>query len=172
MIDEGKDKDWFSSTTIVALAIIAAVGFAAFLIWELTHNDPVVDLRVFRHRGYSMSLLTLVLAFGAFFGINVLTPLWLQNFMGYTATWSGLAVAWSGVLAVFLAPVAAVMSEKLDSRRLVFLRCGLDGRGDFLAGLRQHRHGLLERFAAAAGDGGRHALLLRAADERRARRGR
>lgn len=120
MIDEGKDKDWFSSTYIIVLAIVAAIGFAAFLIWELTHEDPVVDLRVFRHRGYSMSLVTLVLAFGAFFGINVLTPLWLQNFMGYTATWSGLAVAWSGVLAIFLAPLAAVMSEKLDSRRLVF----------------------------------------------------
>lgn len=123
MIDEGKDKDWFASSYIIALAIIAAIGFAAFMIWEMTEKYPVVDLRVFRHRGFSMSLLTLVLAFGAFFGINVITPLWLQSFMGYTATWSGKVMAWSGVLAVFMGPLAAILSEKTDSRRLVF--CGV-----------------------------------------------
>lgn len=124
MLDEGKDKDWFSSNYIVTLGIVALIGFAAFMIWELTERHPVVDLRVFRHRGYSMSLLTLVLAFGAFFGINVLTPLWLQQFMGYTATWSGMTVAWGGVLSVFLAPVAAILTEKKDSRVLVFIGVG------------------------------------------------
>jgi len=123
MLDEGKDKDWFASSYIVTLGVIAVIGFAAFMIWEMTEKYPVVDLRVFRHRGFSMSLLTLVLAFGAFFGINVITPLWLQSFMGYTATWSGKVMAWSGVLAVFMGPLAAILSEKTDSRRLVF--CGV-----------------------------------------------
>ena len=49
----------------------------------------MVDLRVFRHRGFTASVLTISLAFAAFFGVSVLTPLWLQNFMGYTATSSG-----------------------------------------------------------------------------------
>lgn len=120
LLDEGKDKDWFASSFIIVLAIIAVIGFAAFMIWEMTERYPVVDLRVFRHRGFSMSLLTLVLAFGAFFGINVITPLWLQSFMGYTATWSGKVMAWSGVLAVFVGPLAAILSEKTDSRILVF----------------------------------------------------
>ncbi|BEV71736.1 MULTISPECIES: DHA2 family efflux MFS transporter permease subunit [unclassified Paludibacterium] len=121
MLDEGKDLDWFSSVEICLLAIVAVVGFLAFLIWELTAEHPVVDLRVFRHRGYSMSLVTLVLAFGAFFGINVLTPLWLQNFMGYTATWAGMTTAWSGVLAVLIAPGVAALSMRVDGRRLVFI---------------------------------------------------
>jgi len=131
MLDEGKDKDWFASTTIVMLTIVALIGFLAFLIWEMTERHPIVNLRVFRHRGYSMSLLTLSLAFGAFFGINVLTPLWLQNFMGYTATWSGMTVAWSGVLAVVCAPFAAVLSEKMDSRILVFAGVGWLGLATF-----------------------------------------
>lgn len=121
MLDEGKDLDWFSSVEICLLAVTAVVGFLAFLIWELTAKHPVVDLKVFRHRGYSMSLVTLVLAFGAFFGINVLTPLWLQNFMGYTATWAGMTTAWSGVLAVMIAPGVAALSMRVDGRRLVFI---------------------------------------------------
>ncbi|MBS1155498.1 MAG: emrB [Proteobacteria bacterium] len=127
MLDEGKDQDWFSSTEICVLAVTAVVGFIAFLIWELTEKHPVVDLRVFRHRGYAMSLVTLVLAFGGFFSINVLTPLWLQNFMGYTSTWAGMTTAWSGVLAVLIAPGVAMLSAKTDGRKLVFLGVGWMG---------------------------------------------
>lgn len=97
MLDEGKDHDWFESSRIVILGIIAVIGFVAFLIWELTERDPVVDLKVFRHRGYTMSMLTLSLAFGAFFSISVITPLWLQIYMGYTATISGYATATMGI---------------------------------------------------------------------------
>ncbi len=120
MIDEGKNLDWFASKEIIALAIVAALGFAVFLIWELHEEHPIVDLRVFRHRGFSVSVLTISLAFAAFFGTNVLTPQWLQNFMGYTATSAGTATAWSGVFALLVAPMAATLSNKVDPRKLVF----------------------------------------------------
>nr|WP_198983590.1 DHA2 family efflux MFS transporter permease subunit [Herbaspirillum sp. ASV7] len=119
MLDEGKEKDWFASTEIVVLAIVAVVFFIAFLIWELTERNPVVDLRVFRHRGFSASVTTICLAFGAFFGSVVLTPLWLQGYMGYTATWSGCVSALTGILAVLTAPMVAKMSAKVDGRKLV-----------------------------------------------------
>lgn len=119
MLDEGKNLDWFASTQIIALAVIAVVGFAAFLIWELHEENPIVDLRVFRHRGFSVSVLTISLAFAAFFGMSVLTPLWLQSFMGYTATDAGLATAWTGVTALLVAPWVA--SSKRDPRMLVFV---------------------------------------------------
>jgi DHA2 family multidrug resistance protein len=120
MIDEGKNLDWFASTEIVALAIIAVLGFAVFLIWELHEEHPIVDLRVFRHRGFTVSVMTISLAFAAFFGANVLTPQWLQSFMGYTATTAGTATAWAGVLAMMVAPLAATLSNKVDPRKLVF----------------------------------------------------
>jgi DHA2 family multidrug resistance protein len=119
MLDEGKNLDWFASTQITALALIAAIGFTAFLIWELHEPNPIVDLRVFRHRGFSVSVLTISLAFACFFGVSVLTPLWLQSFMGYTATTAGLATAWTGVTAFFVAPMVA--SSKKDPRLLVFI---------------------------------------------------
>lgn len=121
MLDEGKNLDWFASNQIVGLAIVAAVGFAAFLIWELHEEHPVVDLRVFRHRGFTVSVVTISLAFAAFFGVSVLTPLWLQSFMGYTATMSGLATAWTGVTAFLVAPVVAQAASKTDPRKLVFI---------------------------------------------------
>jgi MFS transporter, DHA2 family, multidrug resistance protein len=129
MLDEGKDLDWFSSTEIRVLAITAVIGFLSFLIWELTEEYPIVDLRVFRHRGFTSCMLVLALAFGAFFGINVLTPQWLVYNMGYTTTWAGLVVAWGGLLSVVFSPVAAKLANRVDPRLLIFIGCfwlGLD----------------------------------------------
>ena len=121
MLDQGKDYDWFASTRICVLAIVAVVGFIAFLIWELTETHPVVNVRVFRHRGFSSCMAVLCLAFGAFFGVNVLTPQWLQYNMGYTTTWAGMAVAWGGVLSVIFSPVAANLAARMDARILIFI---------------------------------------------------
>ncbi len=120
MLDEGKHYDWFASTAITTLLIIAIIGFIAFVIWELGEEQPIVNLRVFRHKGFTVSVITLSLTFGAYFGSVVLTPLWLQSYMGYTATWSGLTIGMVGILAVFVAPLAAKLSTTIDPRRLVF----------------------------------------------------
>jgi len=127
MLDEGKDLDWFSSSYIVTLAIIAAIGFVAFLIWETTEEHPIVDLRSFRHRGFSMCVISQTITFGAMFGVNVLNPLWLQNFMGYTATMSGLTVAWMGVLAILVAPLSISFISKIDARAIISLGAGWMG---------------------------------------------
>ncbi len=121
MLDTGREHDWFGSTWIVALAIIAAISFAAFVIWELTDANPVVDLRVFRFRGFSFATLAISLGFGAFFSQVVLTPLWLQQVVGYTATDTGYVVAWLGCFAVLLSPVAAALIGKVDIRLTVSL---------------------------------------------------
>jgi DHA2 family multidrug resistance protein len=121
VLDEGKDLDWFSSTKIITLSIISMIGFITFIIWEWYEEHPIVDLKVFRHRGFSISVLTISLAFAAFFGVNVLTPLWLQNLMGYTATQAGITVAWTGVTALFIAPLVANLAMKVDPRKLIFI---------------------------------------------------
>jgi MFS transporter, DHA2 family, multidrug resistance protein len=119
MLDKGKELEWFASPVIVGLAIVAAIGFAVFLIWELTSDNPIVNLRVFRHRGFVVGVTTLSLTFGAFFASVVLIPLWLQTSMGYTATWAGYAGALNGVLAVIMSPIVAQMMGKFDVRALV-----------------------------------------------------
>jgi DHA2 family multidrug resistance protein len=131
MLDKGKDLDWFNSSFIVALAIIAAIGFAAFVIWELTDEHPIVDLKVFRHRGFAASTIIMSLAFGAFFSSVVLIPLWLQTSMDYNATWAGRAMAFQGVLAVVMSPVVARLTTKIDSRALVCFGVGAMGLVSF-----------------------------------------
>ncbi|HEY2047860.1 MAG TPA: DHA2 family efflux MFS transporter permease subunit, partial [Caulobacteraceae bacterium] len=112
MLDEGRNQDWFNSPEIVILGSIAVVGFLAFLIWELTEANPVVDLRIFRHRGFAAAATTYGVGYGAFFASVVLLPLWLQQNMGYTATWAGYATGIMGILAVTCSPIVGKAVEK------------------------------------------------------------
>jgi DHA2 family multidrug resistance protein len=116
MLDKGKDLDWFGSGVIIALAVVAALGFAVFLVWELTDEHPVVDLRLFARRNFWTATLSVSLSYGAYFGSIVLLPLWLQQYLGYTATQAGWALAPVGVLALVLTPLVGRASGKIDPR--------------------------------------------------------
>lgn len=123
MLDLGHEHDWFHSQIIVALAAIAVSGFMIFLIWEMTEHHPVVNVRVFRHRGFSISVLALSCGFGAFFGSIVLIPQWLQVNIGYTATWAGYVTATMGIGSVMMSPIVAKLAVQYDQR--VLASCGL-----------------------------------------------
>jgi hypothetical protein len=72
--------------------VVSVVSFMFFLAWELTDKHPIVDLRLFARRNFLMGTLALSVGYGLFFGNVVLLPLWLQQYMGYTATWAGMAL--------------------------------------------------------------------------------
>ena len=118
MVDKGKELDWFESQQTVVLAALAVVGFAFFLAWELTEKTPIVDLRLFARRNFVTGTVALSVAYGVFFGNVVLLPLWLQQYMGYTATWAGLALAPVGLLAIVLSPWVGKNVGRIDPRRL------------------------------------------------------
>jgi DHA2 family multidrug resistance protein len=144
VIDKGRELDWFASPFIVGSALVTTVSLAALVIWELTDEDPVLDLSVFRSRNWLVSTVTLGLMFGLFFGNIVLTPLWLQQMMGYTATWAGLATAPMGILAVLTAPLVGRLLAKVDPRLIVtfgmmvlaasfFMRAHLNAQADYFS---------------------------------------
>ena len=140
MLDQGEDLDWFNSPLIVGLLITAIIGFVAFVIWELTDANPIVNLRVFANRGYAIGSIVMCLCFGSYFASVVIVPLWLQTNLGYTATWAGYAVAPSGVLAVVVSPLVATLMSKFDARRILFI--GVLG----LAGVMMMRAGFVSNI--------------------------
>ena len=118
MLDLGKNADWFADTTICVMAVVAAIGFVAWVIWELTDANPAVDLSLFKSRNFAIGNIAFCLGYAVFFANILILPLWLQTQVGYTATWAGLIAAPSGIVAVVLSPFAARMSGKIDARIL------------------------------------------------------
>jgi DHA2 family multidrug resistance protein len=118
-LDRGHDLDWFSSPMIIALVVVAAVGFVAFLIWELTDDHPIVNLRVFSNRGFAVGSLITSMGFAVFFGAAILSPLWLQTGMGYTQTWASRTAILTAMVGVAQGPMVAWLLYRYDPRLLV-----------------------------------------------------
>ncbi|KLU20448.1 multidrug resistance protein B [Caballeronia mineralivorans PML1(12)] len=118
MLDKGKDLDWFNSTTIVVLTLIAVIALAFFIVWELTEEHPVVDLSLFKLRNFTGGTIALAIGYGLYFGNLVLLPLWLQTDIGYTATDAGLVLAPVGLFAVLLSPVVGKFLPRTDPRKI------------------------------------------------------
>ena len=118
MLDKGKELDWFASGEIIAFTVIAVVAFAVFVVWELTDAHPVVDLPLFKRRNFAAGSMALSIAYGVFFGNVVLLPLWLQQWMGYTSTAAGLALAPVGLLAIVLTPLVGRKVGIWDPRKM------------------------------------------------------
>ncbi len=119
MLDKGKELDWFHSGEVIAMAVAAVVGFAFFIAWELTEEHPVVDLSLFKRRNFWSGAVATAVGYGLFFGNVVLLPLWLQQYMGYTATQAGIVLAPVGLLAIVLSPMVGLTVGKIDPRRYV-----------------------------------------------------
>jgi len=119
MLDNGNDHDWFASPMILTLGLIALVALVFLVIWELTAKHPVVDLSLFGRRNFAVGVTALSLGMLAFFGINVVFPLWLQTTLGYTATWAGLATAPVGILAFVVSPFIGANIQRLELRAVV-----------------------------------------------------
>jgi DHA2 family multidrug resistance protein len=116
MLDKGKDLDWFASTPIVIAAVVTVFALGAWIVWELTEKQPIVDLSLFKSRTFALGTLALCLGFAVYFGNVVLMPLWLQTQMGYTATWAGLVLAPSGITAVLVSPLVGKYMGRHDAR--------------------------------------------------------
>jgi DHA2 family multidrug resistance protein len=118
VLDKGNDEDWFNSSFIIITSIVSAIALAIFLIWELTDEDPIVNLRLLRHRNFRIGTIALVLAYAAFFAIGLLVPQWLQRNLGYTSTWAGFAAAPLGILPVMLTFIVGKYANRTDMRLL------------------------------------------------------
>lgn len=121
MLGNGQNLDWFNNSFIVGLLLTTVIGFIAFVIWELTDPTPIVNLRIFANRSFTVSMVVIALSYGAMFGAVVLVPLWLQNIMGYTATLAGYNTAFAGVVSVIVAPITTKLMTKYDHRLLVMI---------------------------------------------------
>jgi len=125
MLDKGQQEDWFSSTWITSLAIIAVAMLTLFIIHELLTTDPVLHLRVFKERTYATGVFLMTTLGFVLYGSLVLLPLFLQTVLGYPAIEAGIAMAPRGLGSFIAMPVVGFLTGKVDPRKL--LSVGLIG---------------------------------------------
>jgi DHA2 family multidrug resistance protein len=119
VLDKGQQEDWFASTMIATLAVISVVALVALVIYELRTPHPIVDLRLFKDRSYSVGVFLMTVVGFALYGSLVLLPLMLQTLFGYSSLAAGEAMAPRGVGSLFMMPLVGVMTAYIDPRKLL-----------------------------------------------------
>src|SRR5213083_454765 len=119
VLDKGQEEDWFSSNIITALAIVSAVTLIVLVIHELTTDDPVVDLRVFRERSYAVGVFLMSMVGFVLYGSLVLLPIMLQTVLGYPSLQAGIAMAPRGIGSFFMMPLTGLLTGRVDARKLL-----------------------------------------------------
>ncbi|MGW1077101.1 MFS transporter [Streptomyces sp. NPDC002537] len=109
MIIEGPHFGW--GTNAIVAAVVAGVGLVLFVVWELRHPRPVLDVRRFAERAFAGSTLAVALFFLAVFGTFYYLTQHLQFVLGYSALDTGIrmlplagAVFVGGALTAVLTP--------------------------------------------------------------------
>jgi DHA2 family multidrug resistance protein len=121
MLDRGQEDNWFYSPLIFTLSVIFPVTLMFFVLWELTSRNPVMDLRMFKNPNFAVAA-AMIFVFGLeVYGIVVLTPQFVQAFMGYNAELAGLTQAPGSALTIVLLPVVGKLVRRIEARWLIGL---------------------------------------------------
>jgi DHA2 family multidrug resistance protein len=119
LLDKGQEEDWFASRFMTTLAVLSAVSLVALVVHELTTDDPVVDLRVFKARSYAVGVFLMTVVGFVLYGSMVLLPIMLQTLLGYPPLQAGIAMAPRGVGSFFMMPITGLMTGRFDPRKLL-----------------------------------------------------
>jgi DHA2 family multidrug resistance protein len=119
VLDKGEREDWFSSGFINFFVIMSVVCLITAFFWELHHENPVVDIRLFRNRNFAVSCIMMFMLGVALFGGTVLIPQLVQTLMGYTAQQAGEVLSPGAVVIILMLPFIGIMVGKLDPRKLI-----------------------------------------------------
>ena len=119
ILDKGQEDDWFGASWIRWASALLVVCLIAFLIRQFRHKQPLVDLRVFRHRNFALGCLLIGVFGAAIYGLVTLLPLFYQELMGYTALAAGWAVSPRGIGAIVAMPIIGYLTARIDNRWLI-----------------------------------------------------
>ena len=116
VLEEGSRHDWFEDSTILRVAIVAAVASVLFLWRAATVAEPIVDLRPLGNRNFAAGcVLQLTLGFGLF-GLTYLYPLFLGRVGGLSAGQIGATVWVTGLTMLVTAPLFGRLARLTDPR--------------------------------------------------------
>ena len=124
--DQGEKEDWFDSSYIVTLFVLAACMLAAFLIRELMASEPILDLSVFYDRNFAVAAMVISMVAVGFNSSLLLVALFTQKVLGYDAWTSGLVLAPGGLGTMIALMISGRLVSRVDQRLMLLFGCGLN----------------------------------------------
>jgi DHA2 family multidrug resistance protein len=132
VLEEGNKDDWFGSSFITRLAVIAAVALTLFVIIELTRDKPLLNLRLLVRRNFGFGLLANFLLGVALYGSVYILPVYLARIQGYNSEQIGMVLAWTGLPQLVLIPLVPRLMQRFDARIIIGVGFALFAGSNFM----------------------------------------
>jgi DHA2 family multidrug resistance protein len=132
-LEEGNKDDWFGSSFITRLALVAAIALIAFCVYELRYKHPLLNLRLFARRNFALGSLANFFFGFSMYGWVYIVPIYLARTQGYDAQQIGGVLIWIGLPQLVLLPLMPRVLKRVDGRLLIIIGYGLFIIGSLLA---------------------------------------
>jgi DHA2 family multidrug resistance protein len=119
LLDRFEREDGFASPLVLTCGIIALVSLSVLVVWEVYHPQPVMNVRLFRYRGFTASCILMLAVGFTLITATQLLPQLAQSLMGYTATTAGLTLGMAGIITIFLMPISGAVTGRLLQPRFM-----------------------------------------------------
>lgn len=119
LLDKGQEDDWFGSNFITTLAVVAFVCLVTLAIYEWNHNEPIVDVRLFKNINFASANVVMFMVGAISFASTVLMPQYLQTLMGYTAEKAGIVMSAAAMVLLMELPLVGQLTTRIQARYLI-----------------------------------------------------
>ena len=145
-LQEGPRWDWFSDNTILMAVVVSSIA-SGFFFWRvLTYHQPIVDLRVFTNRNFTLgSFYTFVVGTGMY-STTYLIPLFLAQVRGFSSLQIGETVVVTGLAQLAMSPISPLLARKMDLRLMLSIGIGLFAVAMYLTAGLTNQAGFVELF--------------------------
>jgi EmrB/QacA subfamily drug resistance transporter len=124
----GHGQGWTSPEIVISL-VAGALVFALFVLWELRTPEPMLPMRFFENRVFTLANVASLLMFFGMFGSIFLLSQFFQTVQGYSPFGSGLRILPWTIMPMFVAPIAGALSDRIGGARLMGIGLTLQAGG-------------------------------------------
>lgn len=118
-VNSSTNTQGWNSPVVLGCMWVSAVVFVLFIYFELTVKHPLINLKVFNDRNFTLSNVMIFIFGIGMFGSTFLIPLYLQNNLGYSALQAGAVFIPVGIIQGICSPIAGTLGQKINPKILI-----------------------------------------------------
>jgi len=118
VLDQGQSWGWISLKSMITY-IIAIISFIIFILIESKAKEPVVDLKFFKIPTFTAAIITSFISFMGMMGGMFTLPIFIQTYLGYSVTQTGLLFIPMALGMMIVAPLGGRLASKIEPRFLI-----------------------------------------------------
>jgi DHA2 family multidrug resistance protein len=121
MMDRGEDDDWFGSSFIFIMCLLAITGIVGSALWLAVAKNPIIKLDIFKDKNFASGCLMIGAMGAILYASAVIIPQFAQQIIGYNATWAGLILSPGGLVVILFIPIVGRLMTFIQTRYVIAL---------------------------------------------------